>query len=136
MDGRGGHGCPSEELSQAQNGTLSAEISNGVVGIVREYTGRGPTKARTTITDELVVVVMGESLLKAEKTLVAAGDPHSVITTRRKFQATMRSDFIDLVEGALGRRVLAFLSDHHINPDIAVEVFVLEPVADRQQPEV
>ena len=125
-----------EELSQAQNGTLSAEISNGVVGIVREYTGRGPTKARTTITDELVVVVMGESLLKAEKSLVAAGDPHSVITTRRKFQATMRSDFVDLVEGALGRRVLAFLSDHHIDPDIAVEVFVLEPVADRQQPEV
>ena len=124
------------EQPQAQHGTLSAEISNGVVGIVREYTGRGPTKARTTITDELVVVVMGETLLKAEKSLIEAGDPDTVMTTRRKFQAAMRDDFISLVEGALGRRVVAFLSDHHLDPDVAVEVFLLEPVADSPQPEV
>jgi len=124
------------EQPQAQYGTLSAEISNGVVGIVREYTGRGPTKARTTITEELVVVVMGESLLKAEQSLIDTGDPETVIDTRRKFQAAMREEFIDLVENSVGRRVSAFLSDHHINPDIAVEVFVLEPVADRPQPQV
>ena len=113
------------EQQQVQHGTLSAEISNGIVGIVREYTGRGPTKARTTITDELVVVVMGESLMRAERSLIDAGDPHTVINTRRKFQTAMREDFIDLVEESLGRRVSAFLSDHHIDPDIAVEVFVL-----------
>ena len=113
------------ELPQAQHGTISAEISNGIVGIVREYTGRGPTKARTTITDELVVVVMGESLMKAEQSLIDAGDSDTVIDTRRKFQAAMREDFIDLVEGSVGRRVSAFMSDHHIDPDIAVEVFVL-----------
>ena len=98
---------------------------------MREYTGRGPTKARTTITEELVVVVMGESLLKAEQSLIDAGDPDTVMNTRRKFQAAMRQDFVALVEDALGRRVSAFLSDHHIDPDVAVEVFVLEPVADR-----
>ena len=124
------------EQHHGQHGTLSAEISNGIVGIVREYTGRGPTKARTTITDELVVVVMGESLLKAEKSLIAAGDPDTVIDTRRKFQAAMRDEFVDLVEESLDRKVIAFMSDHHIDPDVAVEVFVLEPVADQARPEV
>ena len=99
VDGRGARMSQTEQ-PQAQHGTLSAEISNGVVGIMREYTGRGPTKARTTITDELVVVVMGETLLKAEKSLIEAGDPDTVMTTRRKFQAAMRDDFVSLVEEA------------------------------------
>ena len=78
------------QTEQLPDGAISAEISNGVVGIVREYTGRGPTKARTTITDDLVVVVMGETLLKAEKSLIASGDEDMVMTTRRKFQSAMR----------------------------------------------
>lgn len=118
------------------HGTQSAEISNGVVGIVREYTGRGPTRARTTITDDLVVVVMGETLLKAEKSLIAGGDKDTVMTTRRKFQSAMREDFVDLIEGALDRKVKAFMSDNHVDPDIAVELFVLEPLADEKQPQV
>jgi uncharacterized protein YbcI len=118
------------------HGTQSAEISNGVVGIVREYTGRGPTRARTTITDDLVVVVMGETLLKAEKSLIEAGDTETVMTTRRKFQSAMRDDFVDLVENTVDRRVTAFMSDNHVDPDMAVELFVLEPLADDEQPQV
>ena len=112
---------------ETSSGAIAAEISNGVVGIVREYTGRGPTKARTTITDELVAVVMGETLLKAEKSLVASGETDTVLITRRKFQSTMREDLVALVERALGRRVVAFMSDNHLDPDLAVELFVMEP---------
>jgi uncharacterized protein YbcI len=107
------------------DGSIAAAVSNGVVGIVREYTGRGPTKARTTITDELVVVVMGETLLKAERSLVASGEEDMVLITRRKFQATMREELTALVEAAVGRHVIAFMSDNHLEPDLAVELFVL-----------
>ena len=118
------------QQDETSGGPIAAEISNGVVGIVREYTGRGPTKARTTITDELVAVVMGETLLKAEKSLVASGETDMVLITRRKFQSTMRDDMVDMVERALGRRVIAFMSDNHLDPDMAVEVFVVEPPAE------
>jgi uncharacterized protein YbcI len=121
---------------QHANGTVAAEISNAVVGIVREYTGRGPTKARTTIADDLVAVVMGETLLKAEKSLIDAGDIDTVLTTRRKFQTAMREELVATVEDALDRRVIAFMSDNHVDPDMAVELFLLEPVADKPQPEV
>lgn len=121
------------QTEKSPQGTQSAEISNGVVGIVREYTGRGPTRARTTITDDLVVVVMGETLLKAEKSLIAAGDSDTVMTARRKFQSAMREDFVDLVESTLDRRVTAFMSDNHVDPDIAVEVFVLKPLAGEER---
>ena len=118
-------------MSQAEhttNGSVSAEISNGVVGIVREFTGRGPTKARTTVTEDLVIVLMGETLLKAEKSLIASGDSDTVLNTRRKFQETMRSDLVTLVEDAVGRNVTAFFSDNTVSPDMAVELFVLEPL--------
>jgi uncharacterized protein YbcI len=118
------------QTDKTLHGTQSAEISNGVVGIVREYTGRGPTRARTTITDDLVVVLMGETLLKAEKSLIATGDEDTVMTTRRKFQSAMRDDFVDLIEDTLERTVTAFMSDNHVDPDMAVELFVLEPLAD------
>ena len=123
------------QTAQVLHGTASAEISNGIVGIVRDYTGRGPTKARTTITDDRVVVVMGEALLKAEKSLIATGDSETVMITRRKFQSAMREEFVAVVEAALGRSVRAFMSDNHVDPDIAVELFVLEPPADDGQPE-
>jgi uncharacterized protein YbcI len=123
-------------MEKPLHGSQSAEISNGVVGIVREYTGRGPTRARTTITDDLVVVLMGETLLKAEKSLIAAGDTDLVMTTRRKFQSAMRGEFVELIESTLGRRVNAFMSDNHVDPDMAAELFVLEPLADEPQPEV
>ena len=123
------------QTAQVLHGTLSSEISNGVVGVVREYTGRGPTKARTTITDELVVVVLGETLLKAEKSLIASGQADTVLTTRRKFQSAMGGELVAVVEAALGRRVSAFISNNHVDPDLAVELLVLEPLADQLQPE-
>ncbi len=109
-------------------GSMSAAISNAVVGITNQYTGRGPTKARTTMSDDLVVVVMADTLLKAERTLVERGDASTVLSLRHKFQSAMREDLIAAVEEHTGRTVIAFLSDNHINPDIGVETFVLEPV--------
>jgi uncharacterized protein YbcI len=108
-------------------GPLASAISNAVVSIFADYLGRGPTRARTTFGRDLVVVVLEETLTKAERRLVADGEGDTVINARRTFQRTMRSDLVDAVEGLTGRPVVAFLSDQSVTPDVAVEAFTLKP---------
>lgn len=108
-------------------GEAAQAISNALVRLLRDYTGRGPTQAYTTITDSHVVVVLRDALLKAERSLVKDGHADAVIDMRRRVQRTMKTALIEAVEENTGREVLAFLSDHHIDPDIAVEVFILKP---------
>jgi uncharacterized protein YbcI len=110
-------------------GEAAQAISNALVRLLRDYTGRGPTQAYTTITDSHVIVVLRDALLKAERSLVKDGHADAVIDMRRRFQRTMKHDLVAAVEENTGREVLAFLSDHHIDPDIAVEVFILKPRA-------
>jgi uncharacterized protein YbcI len=96
---------------------------------MHEYTGRGPTKARTSITDGLVTVLMGDSMLKAERRLAADGHSDVVLEMRRRFQHTMREELTAVVSQLTGRRVIAFMSANHLDPDLAAEIFVLEPDA-------
>jgi uncharacterized protein YbcI len=102
-------------------------ISNHVVKLLRECTGRGPTRARTHFSDDLVTVVIEDLLTKAERKLTETGQRDLVLQTRRIFQETMADDLTDAVETITGRRVLAFLSANHVEPDIAIESFVLAP---------
>ena len=111
-------------------GALYSAISNAIVGIVHEYTGRGPTRARTSIRDDVVVVVLQETLLKAERSLIEDGKSELVVTMRRSFQQTMREDMSNAVAGLTGRDVIAFMSDSHLEPDYSVEIFVLAPEED------
>ncbi len=108
-------------------GEISATISRSIVRLHREYLGRGPTKARTSIRDNTVVVLMEDTLTKAERSLIADGKQDEVLATRHSFQMTMRSDMVAAVEEATGRSVIAFMSDNHVEPDLACEIFVLEP---------
>ena len=115
-------------------GHVSAAVSNSVVSIFAEYLGRGPTRSRTSFGRDVVTVVLEETLTKAERRLVEEGEGETVIATRRIFQRTMRRELVAAVEQHTGRRVTAFLSDHHLGPDVSVEVFVLEPPAHRDRP--
>ena len=108
-------------------GSKAADISNMVVRLTSQYTGRGPTKARTYINDDLVTVVLQDSLTKAERTLVAHDQRELVLSTRRAFQQAMRADFVAGVQEILGRQVAVFLSANHAEPDYAVETFILAP---------
>jgi len=107
--------------------SLSAAISNAVVGLLHEYTGRGPTKVRTTIGPDTIVVTLRDSLTKAERTLAGRGRALEVLAMRRAFQGTMREELIGAVEALTGRTVEAFLSDNLADPDVAVEVFLMQP---------
>jgi uncharacterized protein YbcI len=111
----------------SHRGEAAQANSNAVVRLLRDYTGRGPTQAYTTITDSHVLVVLRDTLLKGERILVKDGHVDAVIDMRRRFQKTMRADLIAAVAEHTGREVVAFLSDHHVDPDIAAEVFILKP---------
>ena len=115
---------------ESTNNTAPREISRGTVALYKEFFGRGPTDARTHISGDTVTIILGESLLVAEKRLVAEGNASTVRQIRRDFQHSMREPLTALVEGVLGRKVLCLLSDHSPDPDYAAEVFVLEPKDD------
>jgi uncharacterized protein YbcI len=108
-------------------GSMSAAISNAVVGLLHDYTGRGPTHARTTIGPDTIVVTLRNSLTRAERTLAEHGQALEVLAMRRAFQETMREDLVGAVEKLTGRHVQAFLSDNLHEPDVAVEIFLMSP---------
>jgi uncharacterized protein YbcI len=105
----------------------SSMISTATVQLLHKYTGRGPTKAKTLINDDVVTVLLADTLTKGERTLVETGHADRVLSLRYDFQLAMRDDLIRLVERQLDRNVIAFMSQNHIDPDLAVEVFVLQP---------
>jgi len=115
--------------------SVSSAISNLVVRITREYTGRGPTQARTYMQEDLITVVLRETLTKGELKLANTGYADHVRATRRYFQDAMREEIVTGIEKLTGRRVIAFLSDSHFDPDLAVELVLLEPQVTEEIPE-
>jgi uncharacterized protein YbcI len=115
----------STQTEASTSGSKAAAISNHVVRTMSDYTGRGPTKARTYINDDLVTVMLQDTLTRGERSLVSEELDGLVLSMRKAFQGTMRQELVDGVEEVLGRKVVAFMSDNHIDPDIAVEIFVL-----------
>ena len=116
------------------NGSHAAAISNMVVQLFSQYTGRGPTKAKTHFNEDLIAVVLQDAMTRAERSLVADGQSDLVLNVRRTFQKTMSSDLTSGVERITGRRVVAFFSDSHGDPDMSIEAFVLAPLPDDDGP--
>src|SRR4051812_33995162 len=114
--------------AEGHGGRLAAAISNTVVQALARTTGRGPTQAKTTIGDNGIFVVLQDSLTVGEQTLSDAGEDRAVLDLRRRWQSAMKVDISREIEELTGRNVVGFMSDNHIDPDLAVEVFVLEPL--------
>jgi uncharacterized protein YbcI len=113
--------------SRPEGGPLHAAISEAVVRLMAQNTGRGPTKARTTIDGDLIVVVLQNSLTPGERYLADENRGEQVLDMRRAYQDAMRTDCIAAVENLTSRTVTAFMSANHIDPDLAAEVFILKP---------
>ena len=106
-------------------GEMRATISREIVHLQAEYYGKGPTRAKTYIVEDLVVVVLEESFTRAEKTLVERGEREAIEHIRRRFQQQMRAEFSSVVEQATGRKVRTFLSETDVEQDVSVETFLL-----------
>jgi uncharacterized protein YbcI len=114
-----------EPRLQAGN-SLYAAISNAIVRLLREYTGRGPTKARTTIRDNVVLVLLEQTLTKGERVLVEKGRGENVLVLRHEYQEAMREESSEKIAELTGRRVIAMMSANHLGPDLAAEIYVLD----------
>jgi uncharacterized protein YbcI len=115
------------KVVRTSDGQLATAIASMVVQVLRQYTGRGPTRSRTYLNDELISVVLQGTLTQAERALVADGKSDLVLSNRRAFQSIMRADLIAGIEELTGRTVIAFLSDNSIDPDVKVKSFLLAP---------
>jgi uncharacterized protein YbcI len=107
-------------------GELNAALASAVVGIYRTHLGRGPRSASTLHNGDVVTVIMREVMTHAEKTLAQSGSWLDVTNMRRLFQATMETDLREAVERLTDRKVVAFISGNHVDPDVAVETFILD----------
>ena len=113
------------ERDRSSLGEMRATISNEIVRLQAEYYGKGPTRAKTYIVEDLVVVVLEESFTRAEKTLAQRGERDAIEHIRRRFQQQMADAFTSVVEQATGRKVRVFLSETNIDQDVSVETFLL-----------
>jgi uncharacterized protein YbcI len=107
-------------------GAMLAGISNGMVRLFRDYFGRGPTAAKTYALDDVVVCVLRDGLTPAERTLFERGRADAVREIRAAFQDVVADEFKRVVEELTERRVVAFMSQAHVDPDLAVEIFFLD----------
>lgn len=109
------------------HGDVLTEVSDGMVALLKEFYGRGPTKAKTYYQDDLIVCVLRGGFSKVEETLLEGGRGQAVIQQRMEFQEVMRKRFTDVIEDATGRPVIGFMSGNQQDPDLMCEVFILGP---------
>jgi uncharacterized protein YbcI len=114
------------ELRQLAGGELNAAVTNALVGIHTEYLGRGPTTASTFHHGNVLVTLMHGVLTNAEKSLAKTDRARIVKNIRQLLYDTLEADSRAAVERLTGRKVLAFISGNHLDPDIATELFILD----------
>jgi len=116
-----------QESIQRTHGDVLTAISDGLVALLKEFYGRGPTRAKSYYEDDLVVCVLRGGFSRVEETLLAGGRGQAVIQQRMEFQEVMRERFAQVIEDATGKRVIGFMSGNQQDPDLMCEVFILAP---------
>jgi uncharacterized protein YbcI len=117
-------------LDESRGAGMLAAVSNALVSLHKEQFGRGPVRARTHLAgDDMLICMMEDALLPAERTMVTMGDQQRVRETRTAFQAATRDQFVSAVEAIVGRRVIGFASAIDADEGIVWEVCSFEPIA-------
>jgi uncharacterized protein YbcI len=116
----------SESESPHEERSVLLSISNAIVRSFKVYYGKGPVSTKTYMVDDLVFVVMREGLNPQEKFLIDQGEEDVVRAYRQTFENRMAAILTNDVERATGRKVLAFQSQILLDPDLTVEIFVLD----------
>ena len=133
---------PARKARPKNHGDVLTAISDGLVALLKEFYGRGPTRAKSYFEDDLVVCVLRGGFSRVEQTLLDGGRGAAVINQRMEFQEVMRQRFEAVIEDATGQRVIGFMSGNQQEPDMMCEVFILAPtdlvdeneLSPRQQP--
>ena len=115
------------ETAPRTHGDVLTAISDGMVALLKEFYGHGPTRTKSYYADDLVVCVLRGGFSRVEQTLLDGGRGRAVIQQRMEFQELMRIRFEEVIEHATGRRVIGFMSGNQQHPDMMCEVFILAP---------
>ncbi len=115
------------KTSAVSHGDVLTAISDGMVALLKEFHGSGPTRTKSYYADDLVVCVVRGGFSQVEQTLLEGGRGPAVIQQRMEFQELMRERFEAVIEQATGRRVIGFMSGNQQHPDMMCEVFILGP---------
>jgi uncharacterized protein YbcI len=108
---------------------LLAAVTDAMVAFHKRYYHREPVTARTLLLGgEVLVCVLGGVYTDVEKTMIELQRTTVVRDTRSAFQSAMQYKFISAVERLSGRDVVSFISDHHVGPDMEIELFMLKPL--------
>jgi len=118
---------PESGQIRQHDGAVRTAISDGMVALLKEYYGVGPTQAKTYYHDDLVVCLMRGGFTRVEQTLLEGGRTAAVIQQRMEFQEVMRPRFVSVIEESTHRKVVGFMSGNQQDPDMICEVFVLAP---------
>jgi uncharacterized protein YbcI len=117
-----------EQKQTLQGGQLLSQVSSEMVGIFRDFLGKGPERCKTYWAgSDLLVILLGGGFTVAEQTLFEAGRGEAVQDSRLALQQTLAKRMTATVEELTGRKVIAFMSASHQDPDLSAEIFVLEP---------
>ncbi len=109
-------------------GAMLAAVTEEMVALHQQYHHREPATAKTLLLgDDLMACVLGGVYTDVEKTMIEIQRTTIVQETRNAFQNAMQHKFIDAIERLSGRKVLAFISNHNVGPDIEIELFMLMP---------
>ncbi len=114
-------------MTPSTHGDVLTAISDGMVALLKEFYGRGPTRAKSYYQDDLVVCLLRGGFSQVEQTLLEGGRGAAVIQQRMEFQDLMRDRFVAVIKDATGREVIGFMSGNQQGPDIMCEVFILAP---------
>jgi uncharacterized protein YbcI len=114
--------------TRPQDGAARTAISDGIVQLLKEYYGVGPTQAKTYVLEDLVVCLLRGGFTRVEQTLLEGGRADAVVRQRMEFHEVMRDRFVGVIEQAIGRTVVGFMSGNQHDPDMICEIFVLAPV--------
>jgi uncharacterized protein YbcI len=115
------------QTTKPAHGDVLTAISDGLVGLLKEFYGHGPTRVKSYYEDDLVVCVLRGGFSRVEQTLLDGGRGSAVIQQRMEFQEVMRDRFAGVIEQATGRAVIGFMSGNQQHPDLMCEVFILGP---------
>jgi uncharacterized protein YbcI len=119
-------GIAMKNKTQLAGGELLSAISTRIVAIMRKHYGKGPMKAKTYVLDDLVVCVLRNGTIPIEQTMIERGESDRVVQMRHNFQKLMGREYKEAIEELTNRKVIAFLSQAHVNPDVTLEAFLMD----------
>ena len=120
------HGTNTAERNRLYGGELNSAIATAVVAVYRTYVGRGATKAQAFYSKNVVVLLLEDTMTREERSLASVGSVEAARHLRRQLQRTMREPLVGAIEALTGCKVVAFMGDNQIEPDLVTTLFVLD----------